>query len=332
MTDQIICDNCLSNQEADRKECPKCGFRSISSVAEWRERVDELWKSGVPFKPFEKRLCVVSGEQKELCPVSGLSIDRMASLIRRGSLKVDLGWGLIPAAGFETRFHSKRVSNVTFRTLPPGFTSGNMLVCFSDDELWMKNLDCLSGDIEFSGKRQPVRNLWRGFLNDSIQNIEPVYSPPREDEDEWYSFTAEARINGRWFSVRPPTAAGCVIDVPNYSGEEAAAELPCEIPVTFRDFDYLRTQNLLSGVVGPPMPADEKFSWLSEKFFGSHGKPTAVSRLIEQGAGLPAEIFRSYVEAGHGYLGMLKGEQERFGVSVSIPQLELRDVAWRGAD
>ena len=76
---------------------------------------------------------------------------------------------------------------------------------------------------------------------------------------------------------------------------------------------------------GENFPLSEAFTWLGENYFGEHGKPTSVTRLLEQGDGLSEEIFRRYVEAGHGFLGMLKGEQERFGVSVSIPPLELRD-------
>lgn len=297
--------------------------------AEWNRRVSELAEA--PYKPFERGECPVTQKPEQLCPVSGLSLDGMASMVRKGKLVVGIGWGLLRVVGFETRFHSNRVSNVTFRTLPPGFTKGNMLVCFSDDELWMKNLDSLSGNVEFAGQTRAVKNLWRDFLDENLRNIEPVYLPPCDEDDEWFSFSAEARVNGRWYSVRPPTAAGCVLDVPNFASEEpptgmggASPELPCEIPVAFRDFDYLYSQRLLAGKDVPP---GEAFSWLAENFFGLHGKPTAVSRLLEQGAGLSEDEYRSYVEAGHGFLGVLKGERERFGVLASIPQMELRDVA-----
>lgn len=286
---------------------------------EWKERVGSLEAS--PYRPFAVGECPVTGKEEQLDPVCGLSLDGMASKVRRDELHPPVGWALNPIVGFETRFHGKRVSNITFRTLPAGFTRGSMLVNFSDDELWMKNLDNLSGDIDFAGERVAVMNLWRDFLFKAVRNIHPVYQSPTGDEDEWYGFTADILVCGMELSARPPTAAGCVVDVPNY-GPVGPAELPCEVPVNFRDFDYLYTQQLLRGEAVPP--PGEQFSWLCEKFFGQHGKPTALTRLLEQGAGLSEDRLREHTEAGHGFLGMLKIEQERFGVTASIPQLEIR--------
>lgn len=274
------------------------------------------------YKPFEKAKCSVTGKMEQLDPTFNMSLDGMASKVRRREISPPIGWGLNSLSGFETRFHGKKVSNVTFRTLHPGYTKGSMLVNFSDDELWMKNLGELSGVVDFGGEQIEVKNIWHEFLLNTVRDIEPVYTPPSDEADEWYSFSAEALVNGKWLSVRPPTIAGCVIDVPNFSGE-GPAELPCEIPVTFRDFDFLCTERILSG---QSFSASQVFSFLLEKFFSSNGKPTAVSRLCNQGASLPGDVVESYLLNGHGFLGMLKGERERFGVTVSIPQLELRNV------
>jgi len=288
---------------------------------EWIEAAGSL--TAAPYKAFEKAECPITGNLEQLDPVCGFSLDGMAATVRRGELEPPLGWGLNPAVGFETRFHAKKLSNITFRTLHEGFTKGSMLVNLSDDELWMRNLDNRSGVVELGGDQYPTRNLWRDFLLATVWHIEPIYQPPTAEDYEWYNFTAKVLVHSVYTSVRPATIAGCVIDVPNFS-EEGPAELPCEIPITFRDLDYLRTNELLDGSL---VPAGEQFSWLLENFFGSDGKPTACARLLEHGAGLPEEDLRRYTEAGHGFLGMLKGERERFGVEVSIPQLELRDAA-----
>lgn len=290
------------------------------NAAEWKAKKESF--VGAPYRPFEKAVCPVTGRLEELDPICGFSLGGMKSKHLRKELEPPIGWGLNPSVGFETRFHSQVVSNITFRVLHRGFTKGNMLVCFSEDELWMKNLDQLSGEIDFAGRKEPCRNLWRDFLLKVIGPISPFYLPPDREDDEWFSFTGNVLVNGLKCSFRPPTAAGCVIDVPNVCG--GPPELPCEIPVSFRDFDYLYTQQLLRAPSSPPL--NEAFPWLVEKFFGSHGKPAPFSRLLNEGAMLSHAEMTRYIEAGHGLLGMIKGERERFRLTFKVPQLEMRSV------
>lgn len=308
--------------------CPTCGRTvdgvcfscGVTSSFDWKESCKDLKASR--FKPFQRGLCPVTGKLEELDPVCGLSIDGISGLVRRGELNLPIGWGLNPTVGFETRFHSRRISNITFRLLPAGFSRGSMLVNLNDDELWMRNLDTLSGDIDFGGETKTVANLWRNFLQAVLCDLTPVYEPPRDGESEWFSFTADVLVQGLWCSIRPPTAAGCTVDVPNFSGS-GPSELPCEIPLSFRDCDYLHTSYLLDSS-NPPLGG--VFLYLAENFFSPNGKPTSVLRLIEENLTLSDDEVFSFVDAGHGFLAMLKASRNRFGLSVSIPPLELRDV------
>lgn len=291
---------------------------------DYKQLQDELRET--KFKPFEKRECPITKKLEELDPVSGFSLDGIATKVRRGELQMPLGWGLNPRVGFETRFHSKKVSNITFRVLHPGFTKGSMLVNFSEDELWMRNLGQDCGEIDFGGSKVVVQNLWKRFLFDVVDDVTPVYTPTQREgdvilEDEWYSFLGNILVNGKWLSFRPPTIAGCVVDVPNFSGE-GAAEYPCDIPISLRDFDYLYTKSLLDEYEGDGI--EQVLNYLCSNFF-KDGKPTIFQRLIDSGAKFEPGVAGSYLERGHGLLGMLKGEREALGIDISIPQLELRD-------
>lgn len=289
------------------------------NAEEWIAKQTALTES--PYKPFQKAVCPVTGKLAELDPVCGLSLDGLASKARRGEVEPPLGWALTKAIGFETRFHKVRVSNVTFRTLHPGYTLGSMLVCFSEDETWMRNLNTRAGELDLGGRTQSaVENLWRDFVLANVRNLEFVYLPESDDESELISYAGEVRVNGVWLSFRPPTAAGAVVDVPNvYATGSEPAEMPCEIPLSLRDCDYLYTAQLMGEIT----PGLNLFQQLGEKFFGSNGKPAMIERLLSV-ADVSLERIRDYTEAGHGFLAICRGECEAYGVPLRIPGLELR--------
>ena len=297
---------------------------------EWKARASSLTQS--LYRPFEKFICPVTGREDELDPICGISLDGMASQVRLGKIQPPLGWGLNPAIGFETRFHAQRISNITFRTLHKRYASGGNLVSFSEDELWMRTLSKLHGTIDLAGKEQVIPNLWLTFLRRVTKNIQPIYLPETEEgTEEWFSFECDILVQGIWCSLHPPTIAGSVVDVPNFSGSSSAgvcAEYPCEVPLSFRDIDYLYTQYLLSTI--PYIPLSEAFAWLLENFFPSSGAnekvilPSIFHQMSSAGSTLPDTVIREYLGDGYGFLGMLKGESQHLGCSVKIPPLKIR--------
>lgn len=262
------------------------------------------------YAPFEKHLCPVTGEESELDPIYGLSLDGLASKHRRDEIDLPIPWALHPHVGFETRFHSKKVSNITFQTLHKGYTKGSMLVCFTEKEAWMRNVG--------EPQRDGMTNYWTLFLTQIIRNMELTYLSETEEEDEWFNFQFQVLVNGKWISSRPPTVAGSVIDV---TDDFEKTVKPCEIPITFRDVDWLVT-SLVHADIG----SVEGFSLLAEKFFGSLCSLQRLQRLIEKARDVPWQTFQSYQKAGHGVLGCLKGERNRLELNLPIPQLEIREL------
>ncbi|RMF67810.1 MAG: hypothetical protein D6743_04280, partial [Calditrichaeota bacterium] len=177
----------------------------------------------------------------------------------------------------------------------------------------MRCLGRPKGTLDFGGVEKACENVWLNFLSRTVRNIRPVFFPglfhPQFPLDA-ITFQAEVLLQGLWLSVRPPTAAGCVVDVPNLfasqakgktEGEEnisalsSSPELPCEIPVRFRDFDFLRTRELLSKTtdyLGVGM-----FRWLAGRYF-SHLPQVQEAFLAWLGPQreVSDETFRKYLD------------------------------------
>lgn len=261
------------------------------------------------FRAFEKNTCPVTGNEEELDPVHGWSLDGLAVKHRRGEIEFEIPWALFPEIGFETRFHQKKISNITFRVLPAGYTKGSMLVNFAEEETWMRNL----GEIG----RGETPNHWGAFLSQCLRGVELTYLPEDDEEDEWFNFQFQAKVNSEWLSARPPTIAGAVIDVTDVGAGQIK---PCEIPVTFRDVDWIKTASFQS-----EFEELESFSYLTEKFFEHLGESTRISRLVEASNKVSWDTFCRYFGNGHGVLGCLKGERTKIGINLPIPQLEIRE-------
>lgn len=265
------------------------------------------------YKPFEKAVCEATGLQAELDPIHSLSIDGLASRLRSGDISLPQPWALHPEIGFETRFHSVRVCNIKFQSLHKGKTRGSMLANFSDEFSWVKNL----------GDRGPAQfaNPWLPFLREVFEVTEAVYLPETEEDSPWTTFVGRVKINSQWFSFRPPTVAGVVVDVTDSFENETK---PCDVPVSFRDCDYLYTLGLVLKLGLENLPAGF-FTTICENFWKSHAHPAEFERLRIVGNDVSSVLFAKSLDLGHGLLGFWKRHATDLSAPImNIPQLELR--------
>ena len=259
------------------------------------------------YQPFERHLCQVTNNLEELDPVTGMSLDGMASKFRRGELTLPVPWALHSEIGFETRFHSKKVCNVVFSPLHAGYTKGNMLVNFREDVSWMLNLGRKTGPSPEGYGEGDISNHWLEFLRQTIRNVSFQYFP----DDECFVATGEAKINSKWFPFKNATAVGVTLEVLN---EFNNRQILSEIPVSFADLDFLVTASLWE---------NQNVAILDNFVFGLRDLEGS-RRLLEYREQLMS-LVPKYFNNGYGLLATLKFEQSVTGVRIPIPQIQQRN-------
>lgn len=268
------------------------------------------------YKPFEKRLCPVKKAQEELDPIHGISIDGVASLLRRDEIKLEgPPYALHPEVGFETRFHKVKLCNFTFTPLHYKYTNGTHLVNFIEELRFLRNMASTSPTFNREEFRKNhsfkfktfkddwfedsiFSNVYQSFTRSTIKDLVLHY----DEEDKTYQFTYQCKVNSEYFLASHVTAVGSVVQVLDSFENKIK---PCEVPIRFRDLDRIYTERIT--MAGTQLNANS----LKEKF-----------NLEFDSEELALNCAAESIKNGNGFLAAVKSNPDIFSKR-SLPQLQL---------
>ena len=279
------------------------------------------------WKPFEKSVCPKLNTVQELDSVFGYSLEAIVALLRRREIKIHS----IPAAmssvvGFETRFHKIGICNITYEPLHPGYTKGSHLLNVCEFLQFLKKPFGVPtyNFSEFKDKFQsrfekeilpdwymstsPYKhNIYFEFLREILFNIRCILH-----DEKNFTYTANVRVNSNVYSCTYFTAAGCVVNVLNTEGSLR----PCELPIKFRDIDYIYALHLLRS-------GGDSFSFDRLTHYSNYVNQCDADFISDINVDSTAKLnaIRDALSNGLGILAAVKKNPDLFG-KYSIPQLQ----------